>query len=71
MISIISEKPSVPIRRLWVAVFFGYLGLGSTIQEIPAFVEERFSGGPILCGVAVGIAFLATALSRPFAGLLG
>lgn len=61
---------SVPVRKLWISVFFGYLSLGSTIQEIPTFVEQKFDGGPILCGVAVSVAFLATALCRPFAGLL-
>jgi MFS family permease len=60
----------VPVRRLWLAVFCGYLTLGATLQALPAFVPARFGGGPVASGAAVGVAFLATACTRPFAGLL-
>ncbi|MBU3066370.1 MFS transporter [Nocardia sp. NEAU-G5] len=62
------ERSKVPLIRLWLAVLAGYLALGATIQEMPAFVVHRFGGGPVLSAGAVGIAFLATALGRPFAG---
>ncbi|WP_051499185.1 MFS transporter [Nocardia sp. BMG51109] len=58
----------VPLTRLWLAVLAGYLALGATIQEMPAFVAGRFDGSVVLSATAVGIAFLATALGRPFAG---
>ncbi|GAB3876104.1 hypothetical protein GCM10029964_022030 [Kibdelosporangium lantanae] len=60
-----------PTTRLWLAVFSGYTALGATVQALPAYVVDRFHGGPMLAGTAVGIAFLATACVRPFAGRLG
>ncbi len=65
-----NSKPaaSVPVRRLWLAVLLGYLTLGATLQALPTFVPARFGGGALASGTAVGIAFLATALARPFAG---
>lgn len=48
-------------------MFFGYLTFGATLQALPTFVPMRFGGGALASGTAVGIAFLATALARPFA----
>ncbi|WP_163509722.1 MFS transporter [Fodinicola acaciae] len=59
-----------PVRRLWLAVLCGYLALGATLQALPAYVPARFGGGALAAGTAVGIAFLATACCRPFAGRL-
>ncbi|WP_163573475.1 hypothetical protein [Fodinicola feengrottensis] len=59
-----------PVRRLWLAVLCGYLALGATLQALPAYVPARFGGGAVASGTAVGIAFLATACGRPFAGWL-
>ncbi|RZU10974.1 putative MFS family arabinose efflux permease [Kribbella rubisoli] len=61
---------TVPVRRLWVAVLFGYLAFGATLQALPSYVPEKFGGGALASGTAVGIAFLATACGRPFAGRL-
>ncbi len=60
----------VPVRRLWVAVLCGYLAFGAALQALPSYVPERFGGGALASGTAVGIAFLATACGRPFAGWL-
>jgi MFS family permease len=60
-----------PIRRLWAAVLCGYLALGATLQELPGYLIGRFGSGPALAGLAVGLAFAATALVRPFAGVAG
>ncbi len=57
-----------PVARLFCAVLSGYVALGATLQVLPTFVPAHFTGGPVLVGVAVGIAFLATALGRPIAG---
>jgi MFS family permease len=59
---------AAPVRRLWLAVLAGYLALGATLQTLPGFVVQRFQGGPVDAGLAVGIAFAATACARPFAG---
>ncbi|WP_427892676.1 MFS transporter [Kribbella sp. GL6] len=61
---------TVPVRRLWVAVLCGYLAFGAALQALPTYVPERFGGGALASGTAVGIAFLATACGRPFAGWL-
>lgn len=61
---------NVPVRRLWVAVLAGYLAFGATLQALPSYVPEKFGGGALASGTAVGIAFLATACGRPFAGWL-
>jgi MFS family permease len=60
-----------PIGRLWAAVLCGYLALGATLQELPGYLIGRFGSGPALAGLAVGLAFAATALVRPFAGAAG
>jgi MFS family permease len=61
-------REPVPVRRLWSAVLCGYLCLGATLQALPPFVTGRFHSGPFVAGTAVGIAFAATALTRPLAG---
>lgn len=58
----------IPVRRLWGAVLCGYLCLGATLQALPTFVTQRFHVGALIAGTAVGIAFAATACTRPFAG---
>lgn len=60
-----------PTVRLWAAVCSGYLAFGATLQVLPAWVHYRFGGGPTLSGLAVGIAFAATAAGRPLAGVAG
>ena len=62
---------AAPVGRLWLAVLAGYLALGATLQTLPALVAQRFHGGPFATGLAVGIAFAATAAVRPFAGRAG
>jgi len=49
-------------------VFAGYLAFGATLQTLPGWMRAQFGAGPATVGLAVGIAFAATALCRPFAG---
>lgn len=49
----------------------GYLAFGATLQELPGWVHERFGSGAATSGLAIGIAFAATAVCRPVAGRLG
>jgi MFS family permease len=60
-----------PVTRLWLAVLFGYLALGATLQELPGYLTARFHAGPLTVGVTVGLAFAGTALARPLAGRAG
>ncbi len=54
--------------RLWLAVLCGYLALGATLQTLPSFIVHQFHYGTAVAGLAVGVAFAATACTRPFAG---
>lgn len=65
------SSPRTPVVRLWSAVLSGYLALGATLQELPGYVSERFDASTFAVGLAVGSAFAATALTRPFAGRAG
>ena len=60
-----------PIKRLAASVFLGYLGFGATLQLLPAWIAQRLHGGPLVVGLAVGIAFGAAAICRPLAGRAG
>jgi MFS family permease len=55
---------SMSIKRLWSAVFCGYLALGATIQALPGL---RL-GSAATTGALVTLAAAATAIARPFAG---
>jgi MFS family permease len=57
-----------PVARLWCSVLAGYLAFGATLQTLPIWLPSRFGAGAATVGLAVGIAFLATAVCRPFAG---
>lgn len=57
-----------PTRRLWTAVFLAYLAFGGTLQLLPLTLASRLQSDAAFVGLAVGIAFAATALCRPFAG---
>lgn len=59
---------SPPVTRLWLAVLCGYLALGATLQTLPSFVVHQFHASTALAGLSVGVAFAATACTRPFAG---
>jgi MFS family permease len=56
------------VRRLWAAVFLAYLAFGGTLQLLPATLSIRFHSDAAFVGLAVGIAFAATAVCRPIAG---
>lgn len=60
-----------PVRRLWLSVFLAYLAFGGTLQLLPMSLESRFQSNAASIGLAVGIAFAATAACRPFAGWAG
>ncbi len=59
------------MTRLWLAVLFGYLALGATLQELPSYLVGRFHAGPLTVGLTIGLSFAGTAVARPFAGRAG
>jgi len=66
-----TTQSAPPVARLWLAVVAGYLAFGATLQALPGWVHTQFGGGSATAGLAVGIAFAATAICRPFAGRAG
>ncbi|KQR17224.1 MFS transporter [Cellulomonas sp. Leaf334] len=65
--SVVAPGPA-PTAKLWFVVFLAYLALGGTVQLLPASLGSRFGSSTAFIGLAVGIAFGATALCRPIAG---
>lgn len=60
-------------RRILAVVFFNfiaYLSVGLPIAVVPGFVHGDLGYSAVLAGLAVSIQYLATLMSRPWAGTL-